>query len=262
MEQIKQKNDSHVVSYLTLRRLIGILGMALPFACWIANAIVNKFDLLNNENLAILNPGASYQAQHNLKESISHFYYTASAPMFIGILITVAIFLFCYSGYEPREDDKYKWITDKLVTTLAGIAALGIVIFPTSSSEVIIDNFFIFRASKIIGLIHLIFAASFFILMALLCLVNFRRQGDKRPFGEGEYDSLYRFCGAVILISIGIVFIYGSFLKDIVNLDLPVTFIFETVALIAFGVAWLFKGKLYETNLAKNTLKLMKSMSH
>lgn len=103
--------DSHVISFRTLRRLIGVLGILLPWACWAANALVNNLDLLNNKKLAILSGTNPYMPLGNLKSSISHFYYTASAPLFIGIIVTVAIFLFCYKGYDYQKDrDKTPWL--------------------------------------------------------------------------------------------------------------------------------------------------------
>ena len=255
------EKDMHVISYLTLRRWIGILGIALPWACWIANGIVNKMNLLNNPDLAILGPICEYRAEENLKSSISHFYYTASAPLFIGTLVTVAIFLFCYNGHNPKPNDKLIWITDKRVTTLAGIAALGIVVFPTSSEEPITDNFFIFTASEIVGYLHYGSAAIFFILMSILCFVNFRRRGEKGSFGSGEHDQLYKWCGRIILVSIAIVFIYGFFLEKVIKISLPITFIFEAFALAAFVTAWLVKGKLEEAETIRKASIFFKSLS-
>lgn len=256
-----QEKDLHVVSYLTLRRWIGILGIGLPWACWVANGVVNELNLLNNSNLAILGPICEYEAKANLKSSISHFYYTASAPLFIGILVTVAIFLFCYKGHEPKPNDKWRWISDKRVTKLAGFAAIGIVVFPTSSKEPITDNFFIFTASELVGYLHYGSAAIFFILMAVLCFVNFRRRGGKGSFGSGDHDLLYRRCGGMILGSIAIVFIYGLFFEKHLKINLPITFVFEAVALAAFGTAWLVKGKLEEAEAIQKVTKFLKSIT-
>ena len=95
---------SQVISFRALRNLIGLLGMLLPWACWLANVVVNRFNLLNNKKLALLGSVGTYEPGDDLKSSISHFYYTAAGPLFIGILVTVSIFLFCYRGYpyEPH----------------------------------------------------------------------------------------------------------------------------------------------------------------
>lgn len=256
-----QREDKHVVSYLTLRRWIGILGIGLPWACWVANGTINSLNLLNNQKLVFLMPDYHYKSDGNLKDSISHFYYTAAGPLFIGIIVTVAIFLFCYKGHQPKPKDKFKWITDGRVTTLAAISALGIVVFPTASTEPILDNLFVFTTTKLVGWIHYISAALFFIMMAVLCLVNFRRRGDKGDFGTDKHDLLYRWCALVILGSITIVFVYGLFLEEHLKWGLPITFIFEAVALTAFGTAWLVKGRIDDAKAVQQTTKFFESIS-
>jgi len=254
-----EEEDKHVVSYLTLRRWIGILGIGLPWACWIANGTINCLNLLNNHKLVVLGSICRYEPEENLKSSISHFYYTASGPLFIGIIVTVAIFLFCYKGHQPKSTDKWRWISDGRVTTLAAISALGIVVFPTASVEPIPDNIFVFTTTELIGWIHYISAAVFFIMMTVLSLVNFRRRGDG-DFGTGDHDLLYRWCGWIILISISIVFVYGFFLKEHLNWKLPVTFIFEALALTAFGTAWLVKGRIDDAIAVQKITEFFKSI--
>lgn len=258
---MKPENDNYVVSYLTLRRWIGILGIGLPWACWVANAIANKLDLLNNPRFALLGPIDKYDSFGNLKSSISHFYYTASAPLYIGIIVTVAIFLFCYTGYPPKSGEKWSWISDRLVTRVAGIAALGIVVFPTSSTEPIQDNLFVFTTSELIGWIHYGWAAVFLMMMATFCLVNFRRKGREGTFGNDGHDLLYRWCGWIILVSLAIVFVHGFFLEDHLAINFPVTFVFEAVALTAFGTAWLVKGRIEDAEAVKETTKLIKAIT-
>lgn len=248
----QEEAPTQVVSHLALRKLIGLLGMLLPWACWAANALVNGLDLLNNDQLAILGTSEQYVPLCNLKESISHFYYTASAPLFIGIIVSVALFLFCYKGYDfNKERDYSSFLSDRVVCTVAAVAALGIVIFPTGEDQFIKDSLFIYTVTKSVGYVHYAFAALFFICIAVLCLVNFRRQESKADFGKGEFDLLYKICGWLIIGSISVIFIYGVFFKDRWALDLPVTFLLEAVALTAFGVAWLVKGKVQELTLAE-----------
>lgn len=258
---MKPENDNYVVSYLTLRRWIGILGIGLPWACWIANAIANGLDLLNNPRFALLGPIDSYEPVGNLKSSISHFYYTASAPLFIGIIVTVAIFLFCYTGHKPKPTHKWRWITDNRVSRVAGISALGIVVFPTSSTETIQDNLFVFTTSELIGWIHYGFASLFLIMMATFCLVNFRRTDKEVGFGNDKHELLYRWCGWTILGSITIVFVHGFFLENYFYISFPVTFVFEAVALTAFGIAWLVKGRIADSGAVQETTKLIKSIA-
>lgn len=251
MEQSVTENPN-LISFLTLRRWIGILGIGLPWACWIANGVINGLDLLNNPKLTTLPSGFTYQPESNIKSSISHFYYTASAPLFIGVLITVAIFLFSYKGYPPKKDEKFPFITDNLITSLAAIFALGIAIFPTGSSAPISDNLFIFTAAPLLGTVHYLSAALFFILMAILCLVNFRRKGLLASFGRSSVDWVYVTCGWTILASLLLIALFSFVWKDLIPSHWPTTFILEAVALTAFGAAWLVKGKIKEVSIFRS----------
>jgi hypothetical protein len=235
---------SQVISFRALRNLIGLLGMLLPWACWLANIVVNRFNLLNNKKLALLGSVGTYKPGDDLKSSISHFYYTAAGPLFIGILVTVSIFLFCYRGYsyEPHRD-RSVWLSDRRVTFLAAIFALGIVIFPVGEDTFIPDSLFIFTATGIIGQAHYVFAALFFIAISVLCLVNFRRKETQEQFGRDRHDRLYLICGWVMLGSMAFIVIYHQLVAPHWAWNWPVTFVFETVALTAFGIAWLVKGK-------------------
>lgn len=93
-----------IVSYLTMRRTIGVLGISLPL-------IVVLGGLVENSSA--------------LQGSISGYYYTNMRDFFVGILCVVALFLISYQGYER---------IDNIVANLAGFSALGMIIFPTKIS--------------------------------------------------------------------------------------------------------------------------------
>lgn len=246
--------NNYVISYHTLRQLIGILGIALPFLCWGVNGFVNEYDLLNNPAFVNTEFSSEYTADANLKSSISHFYYTTAGPLFTGILITLAIFLFCYQGHSKKEaQDKFAWLTDGLLSKIAATCALLIVVFPTGSDKPITDNIHIFVSSDAAGTLHLIFAALFFVTMAVFCIVNFRRNTDK-TFIKNPEGRVYLFCGFGILVMLLILFV--NMLKE--DADEPSTslvFWMETVMLFLFGFAWLVKGKAALTEFVLNKMK-------
>jgi phosphoglycerol transferase MdoB-like AlkP superfamily enzyme len=96
----------------TLRKAIGILGMALPFLLILSLYFFSNF----SEPL----------------ESISHYYYTRVSGVFIGILSILAIFLIIYKGKAP---------TDLIISTIAGVAVLFVLLFPTGNiSEICHDK--------------------------------------------------------------------------------------------------------------------------
>lgn len=100
---LKNKNMSLIVSYLTLRKLIGILGILLPFACLLGGSLLQNAPVL---------------------DSISAYYHSNMRDVLTGLLVGVSLFLITYKGYESR---------DTLVAILSGIAGLGIAIFPCES---------------------------------------------------------------------------------------------------------------------------------
>jgi hypothetical protein len=234
-------SNTYVISYHALRRLIGILGIALPFLCWGINAFVNHYDLLNNP--AFVNPeySSAYTTGVSLKSSISHFYYTAAGPLFTGVLITLAIFLFCYKGHAKNEDkDKVAWLTDGLLSKAAAVCALLIVVLPTGSSEPITDNIHIYVSSDAAGTMHLVFAALFFIAMSVFCIINFRRNGNN-GFIKNAEGNIYLFCGIGILMLLLILFI--DMLTVSTRSGSSFVFWMEAAMLVLFGLAWLVKGK-------------------
>jgi hypothetical protein len=238
------KTDPGIISFRALRQLIGILGMALPFACWGVNAVVNHFELLTNPLLIDEFQTQPYVPDGDLKSSISHFYYTAAGPLFTGILVTVGIFLLCYRGYKPDPDkDRFSWLTDRLLATLAGMFLLVVVVFPTDSDEIITDNIHIFVSSTVAGSVHLIFAALFFVVMAVMAIVNFRRDGANRLINNRE-GKLYLICGWGMLVCLLVLLV--AMLGDWEKKGwVPYFFVFgmEAIMLVLFGTAWLTKGK-------------------
>ncbi len=76
-------NQSLVISYLTLRKAVGILGMALPAALLIGFFI--------------------FDAGCDFPPSISHFYYTDLGNIFVGTLCAVSLFLFSYNGHDKGD---------------------------------------------------------------------------------------------------------------------------------------------------------------
>lgn len=236
-------NNNYLISYRTLRQLIGVLGILLPFLCWGVNSFVNELDLLNNPAFINADYPTHYQAAANLKSSISHFYYTAAGPLFTGILITVAIFLFCYNGYpQSKNDDKWYWLTDNRISDFAAICALGIVTFPTGAATGLSDNIHIYISSNKVGHVHLIFASLFFLAMALMSIVNFRRRPGKQFLRNAE-GRLYLTCGIGIIVCLVALGVYALAPSGASWLWGKYVFILEVVMLLFFGIAWLVKGK-------------------
>ena len=136
---LRLKNSNPVISFINLRRLIGILGMALPFVCIFGGFVF---------------------AQLEIQPSISFYYYTNVRDVFVGILVGVSMFLISYRGYEH---------IDALISNITGLTGLGIAIFPCFNTIFEKVGFFQLEI-KVSNIVHTVSAGLFFFrLFATLC---------------------------------------------------------------------------------------------
>ncbi len=235
-------NDDLLISYLKIRKAIGWMGMLLPLVLLFGNYAINKFNLLNNPFFLNATCGA-YKPTNSFKFSVSHYYYSTVGELFTGVLCAVALFMFCYKGHALREGEK--GLSDNATTNLAGFFALGVVIFPTGAVNCIGDNLRTFTSTMNTGYIHFTMATLFFITLALISMVNFRRTGDRVSFGKKEDHQLFLLCGIIMLLCIVLIFVYSVWpaLQRSWLSKLHPVFSLEAIALIFFGISWLAKGK-------------------
>lgn len=200
-----------VISYLTLRKAIGISGIALPVLL-IAGAMV--FD-----GLGIL-------------ASISAYYYTKMEGVLVGLLFVTGAFLFSYKGYERKDD---------IAGDLACVFALGTALFPT-------DKGFCSGPPSLVGTLHFIFAALYFTTLIYFCLFLFTKTdkapGNLKPAKQMR-NFIYKTCGYIMIACIILIGVYFKFLECRYGwLDgIKPVFVLETLALWAFGFSWLVKGE-------------------
>lgn len=214
-------NDRYVISFLTLRKLVGILGMVLPFALLLGYFLFEK--------------GCKFPP------SISHFYYTDMGNVFVGILCAVALFLFTYNGYDKR---------DMIAAKLAGAFALIVAMFPTNFGDYTPDE-----CSRITegthafsNAMHYGGAVLLFSTFAYFSLVLFTKSKQKGNIkGEKKTrNTIYKICGWVILVCIVAIALIGIVPGWYLALKhLKPTFVLETIALLAFGYSWLIKGETF-----------------
>jgi len=212
-QYFREKNTSPVISYLILRRLIGILGMLLPFIC--------IFGGLLFEGLSI-------------QRSISYYYHTNMRDFFVGLLFCVSMFLITYRGYEKIDD---------IITDVSGIASLFVAFFPCSfdgDSSRLVSIFQI--KSCLSNKIHLTSASIFFFLLAINSIFLFTLSDKPQAeFSEGKKfrNKIYIWCGIVILLSlVSIAIVYNVLSEKSI-----IILIFEAIMLVAFGISWLVKGR-------------------
>ena len=222
---LKQENKDEVptyifLSYMALRKTIGILGILLPVILGVGSLIV-----------------APFHDSVQFESSISNYYYTFMGDIFVAILCSVALFLFCYEGPDK---------IDGRAGNVAGLFALCTALLPTTLKEDICfpGRIIPYEYLKSIGTIHLVSAALFFITLSYFSLFLFTKK-SKNPTPEKlKRNKVYRVCGYVMLAAIGLLIPYFAIasIKEMLD-DYKFVFCMETIALWAFGVSWLTKGE-------------------
>ncbi len=210
-----RKNSDLVVSYLTLRQMIGAIGLLMPI---------------------LVRLGGYFFEHIATTDSISAYYYTGMRDVFVSTLVLVGILIACYRSTRTL---------DNVLGTVAGLAAIGIGLFPMSpvfAEEILrrypgMDKDQCYVNRGFLGY-HFIFVACFFALCFVM--VTFRFTAFTPPDAAREMrrrNLVYRICGVVMLLSflvIGALALRGKG----GSIFWP-----ETSAVIAFGVAWLVKGQ-------------------
>jgi hypothetical protein len=212
--KLKDKNERYIISYLTLRKLIGILGMLLPFACLFGGSLIPNRPVL---------------------DSISAYYHSNMGDVLTGLLVGVGLFLLTYKGYERR---------DLIVAVVSGIAGLGIAIFPCESRTDPSLAVGVFQLTHPVAeYLHYGSSALFFILLGVNSFFLFTL-GDKKKWtkSKSKRNVIYRACGLIIFASLITLLILTIVLGSALMATVW-TFIFETVMLLAFGISWLVKGE-------------------
>jgi hypothetical protein len=211
----RTKNANPVISYLNLRNLIGILGILLALVCYL---------------------GGKLFAGLPIQPSISNYYHTNVRDLFVGLLVAVSLFLMTYKGYE---------VIDNIVSTVTGISALGIAIFPmlravgdkTPIGFFQVDPNFSYTLHKIFTVIFLLLLAgnSYF-------LFTLTDKTKEMSTNKKKRNIVYKVCGILIFISlIALVIIKLKVRPQIVE-QYSIVFVLETIMLVSFGVSWLVKG--------------------
>jgi hypothetical protein len=206
-----------------LRKIIGVLGILLPVILPVVASIGSE--------------------EWVMMPSISHFYYTFASSFFYIIVGTLGVFLITYKGYDK---------TDFFISLSAGLCALILLILPTSNLSpeeferfghgVIIS----IPANKLRGILHLVAAAIFLSLLGYMSLIQFTKSNAIITSGspKAKRNIIFRISGWVIWLSILTMLIFGFILKSVWYERICGTFVFEAIAVWAFGLSWLTKGEM------------------
>src|SRR5215471_19144058 len=226
-QRAKDKNEL-IISYMFLRKAVGWIGTLLPVTLITGNVIFFTTSL----------PG-----------SMSGYYYTHMRDIFVGALCALGVFLVAYDGYDE---------VDRWITTIAGLGMVGVALCPTRPSAAHLS-----AARQAVAGFHVFFAAVAFIALGLMALrfaksqptpagqdamgrlrhgLGFaQRDGGLAPRKQRR-NALYRACGITILACV-LLAALSNVLPSPVRAHWPALFVFEALAVFAFGTSWFVKGQ-------------------
>lgn len=247
-----QDELKYMLDQRLLARLVGLIAVFLPLALAVDGMLSACFF-----------------------NSISHFYYSRfSGGLFVLGLGISGTFLIAYRGESKLENR---------LATLAGISAFLVAFFPTEGPgcEMLgfearifanvggsnltdanlgvpeVGGIFTFAPSSFS--IHIVAAAVFLLILAFFALVVFTRVVPQAHVGaDGRLtrnkkirNVLYAGAGFIIVASLAALsanVIWGLPSGQVNAWDLAnATFIFEAIALIAFGFSWMLKARFFGT---------------
>src|ERR1700712_5893190 len=151
-----QSDGSLALSYLGVRRAIGVIGIALPFVLLIGAWLID---------------GVGVQG------SISDYYYTVMRNVFVGSMCANGVFFLSY---------RYAKV-DTLVSSLIGLAAIGVALFPTTPINPTPTDI-------AIGMVHFVCATVFFLALAGYSFFIFTRTDPRVPMTpqKRQRNAIYR----------------------------------------------------------------------
>ena len=204
-----------LISYMTLRKVIGILGMLLAGVCVIGGLVFANTEIL---------------------PSISMYYHSNMRDVFVGLLIAVGMFLLTYKGYDKKDQE---------IMLVTGFSALMIPLFPcTNIYDPVSTVGFMNLNPNISNFFHLLFAGLFFVLLAYNSYFMFTRTNPLIAMTPNKIkrNKIYKISGITIFVCIILLVLSSIFMGELKD-QYKIVLILEQIMLVAFGISWLVKGE-------------------
>jgi hypothetical protein len=209
------EQQPYLISYIALRRAVGVLGICLPLLVTVGGKVFGDFVC---------------------QSSISAYFHTNVREVFVGVLSAVGVFLISYKGFDVHDDR---------ASDIAGVAALGVAAFPCKS-ELAGQRIGILQLSQTVSnSVHVICAAVLFVTLAIISAFLFTKTASSSTMTPQKRarNRVYRICALVMGAALIEIAVFALVLSDAQQSVARTTLLGETVALIAFGVSWLVKGE-------------------
>jgi hypothetical protein len=203
--------DQRALSYLGLRRGVGLLSLALP---------------------VVLVVGAVWLDGGGPRDSVSAYYFTVMRDYFVGTNCAMAVFLLCY---------RYGRVDSHLSNAVA-LFAVGLALLPTTEPGTSHTT-----TQGVIGLVHFLCATMYFLLQACFSFFLFPRTDpghDPTP-QKRRRNVLYRTSGIVIVTCLALVAATNLALSPQVRHETHSLLWLESIAIWSIAASWLVKGELF-----------------
>ena len=220
------QKDGYIISYTLLRKMVGWVAIALPFAVY----------------------GGGYLEGIAMLGSVSSDHYTCMRDVFVGLLCAAGIFLCCYRGVERK---------DTILAFAAGAAVIAIALLPMEPTyaPTIQQRYPAFNDTACYVTrgplkFHDPVSVVFFVLIGYMTIFRFPRTKETLITPQKQWRNLiYAVCGVAMVLGVVLIAILG---RRGISIFWP-----ETLAIGAFGVAWLTKGQLVlQDNESERTIKV------
>jgi len=225
-QQVSESTRTLVVSYLGIRRAIGLIGLFLPI---------------------LLGPVGWFVFGIEIQDNISSYYHTALRDVFVGAMCSIGIFLFCYRGYD--------WI-ESWTANIGCVSALGVALCPLDANSDPLNQ------STMIGYLHTLSGGAFFLTLAFYSLYHFptsKQEKHEIAPHEAQRNFIYRTSGIVILLSLvamgAHLFLIPVEWSRKAN-EFNLLFWGEWIAVWSFAAAWLTKGRAILVDIAVDLMAL------
>lgn len=205
--------------------------------------------------------GVALQPGRCFPDSISHLYYWEGyGDLFVAALVSIATLMFIFRAESVLEN---------VSASLAGLGALGVALIPTANSGCETEGYSgrgfgqvsgetftprgPFEAWPGVENYHYAAAALLIVVLCYYCFFVFTRCVDDNCRADGTLrptkimrNRIYRACGTVIALIIA-AFTAQSLIRFDWWEGINATFWLEAIALLAFGVAWSVKGRIFNS---------------
>jgi hypothetical protein len=201
--KIDSDPQDQIISYKTLRIVMGLSGIFLPLLVFLGKAIAER--------------------EFNLEFSISDYYDNKTGgDILVGVLFALSFFLFAYKGPEP---------IDSKIANVGSIMAMEVALFPTTAKGWVHYAHFVFAICLFI--VFIIFS---------LYLFRKTKRNEVSTREKIKRNKLYFVCGIIMIVCIVSLAICMWLFEDACE-KYRLVFWGEAIALVSFGISWLTKAE-------------------